>query len=271
MRPPETVSADATLTVAPPYHDPEYAVRLTLPRPGDWAERYNIDGGEGAPDPILRLTRRSDGATIEVLFLPRSGGTPAEFAARLRADLGGSPTATTVSASGDTASFENASGGRRARHRVVHLTGMTLSHAYLRVSAPPAGFASASSVFDAVAASLTVVSTGPLSPKAALAQCLATRGVRLYGTWWCGPCHMQEQLFGDGASRLDHVQCSAPGETDQLPVCSAANIRSYPTWVFPDGSRLEGVQDLNDLADKAGCPRVPAAPASSSLSGPDGP
>jgi hypothetical protein len=270
VRPPPTVPAAATLTVAPPHRDPEYAVRLTLPRPGDWEERYNIDGGAGAPDPILRLTRRSDGATIEVLFLPRSGGTPARFAAQLRTDLGGSPTAAVVSTSGDVATFENAADGRRAKHQVVHLAGMIRSHVYLRVSAPTEGFASASAVFDAVAASLAVVATGPLSPKAALAQCLATKGVRLYGAWWCGPCHLQESMFGDGASRLDETQCSTPGEHDQLPVCDAAGIRAYPTWVFPDGSRLTGVRELNDLADKAGCPRVPADATSAAPTGPDG-
>jgi len=270
IRPPATAPAGATLTVAPPYHDPEYAVRLTLPRPGDWEERFNIDGGENAPDPILRLTRRTDGATIEVLFLPRAGGTPSEFVSRLRTELGGSPSAAAVSAGGDIASFDNAAAGRRNRHQVVHLAGMTRSHAYLRVSAPEAGFASASAVFDAMAASLAVVSTGPLSPRAALAQCLASKGVRLYSTWWCGPCHMQERLFGDGASRLDEVQCSAPESYDQLQVCSAADIRSYPTWTFPDGTRLEGVQELGDLADKAGCPRPPAESTSSSSSGPEG-
>src|SRR5690242_15107533 len=72
----ESPSPGATYNVAPPYHDPEYSLRLTLQRPGDWDERFNIDGGEGVPDPILRLTRRSDGATIEVLFLPRPSGTP---------------------------------------------------------------------------------------------------------------------------------------------------------------------------------------------------
>jgi hypothetical protein len=260
-RPRDVHAAPATVTVAPPYHDPEYALRLAMPDPADWDERYHIDGGENAPDPMLRLTRRSDGAVIEVLFVPRAGGTPAEFAAHLRTDVGNAVTPVTASPDGSAATFESASGGRRTRHRVFHLAGMTRSHAYMRVTASTASFAAAATLFDALATSASVVPTGPLSPRAALAQCLAAKGVRLYGTWWCGPCHMQEQLFGDGASRLDHTQCSAPGETDQLPVCAAAGIRSYPTWVFPDGTRLEGVQSLEDLAAKSHCPAPPREPA----------
>lgn len=253
----------ATLNVVPPYHDPEYGLRLTLPDAGEWDERYNIDGGENAPDPILRLTRRTDGAVIEVLFLPRNGGAPADLANRLRTDAGASATAVTVSADRNVATFESAADGRRTRHRVLHLAGMTRSHAYLRVTAPANVFAAAAQSFDAVTSTLAVVATGPLSPKAALAQCLAAKGVRLYGTWWCGPCHMQERLFGDGADRLDETSCSAPGSYDELPVCTAAGVTSYPTWVFPDGSRLTGVQSLDDLADRAHCPRAPVEDAPS--------
>lgn len=257
VRPRDVRDVRATLTVAPPYHDPEFALRLAMPDLADWDERHNVDGGENAPDPILRLTRRSDGAVLEVLFLPRAGGTPEEFAGRLRTDVGSPATAVTVASDGNSATFESASDGRRTRHRVIHLPGMTRSHVYLRMSARTAAFAAAATLFDALTSTATVVATGPLSPQGALAQCLASKGVRLYGTWWCGPCHMQERLFGDGASRLDETQCSAPGSYDQLPVCTAANIRSYPTWVFPDGTRLEGVQSLQDLAAKAHCPAPP--------------
>jgi hypothetical protein len=35
--------------------------------------------------------------------------------------------------------------------------------------------------------------------------------------------------------------------------CKQAGIQHYPTWQFPDGSRVEGPQPLNVLADKTGC------------------
>src|SRR5512142_3142038 len=78
------------ITVAPPYHDPEYVLRNVVRDPAAWEQRRNVDGGEGRPDAILRLTRASDGAQIDVLFLPKSEGEPVDWAGRIRATSGGS-------------------------------------------------------------------------------------------------------------------------------------------------------------------------------------
>ncbi len=250
---PATLAAAQSVTVAPPYHDSEYLLRIAARDPAAWEQRRNVDGGEGRPDAILRLARASDGAQIDVLFLPKTEGEPVDWAGQIRTTFGGS--APIVAPGGDRATVDASSGDVRTRHVVLHLRGMAKSLAYFRLTAPAASFAAASADLDAVVGSAAIVLTGTPSPEGRLAQCLTGKDVRLYSTWWCGPCQMQQRLFGDGASRIDKTECSNEGEVDQRPVCARARITSYPTWTFPDGSRLEGVQSLDDLADHAGCPR----------------
>lgn len=252
-RRPSAPSGAQLVAIAPPYHDPEYVLRIALRDPDAWEQRRNVDGGEGRPDAILSLTRASDGARIDVLFLPRTEGEPVDWAGQIRTASGGG--APLVTAGGERATVDAAAGDVRTRHVILHLRGMAKSLAYFRLTSPAASFAAASAELDAVVGSAAAVPTGPLPPEGRLAQCLTEKGVRLYSTWWCGPCRMQQQLFGDGASRIDKTECSDPGEVDQRPVCARAHITSYPTWTFPDGSRLEGVQPLDGLADHAGCPK----------------
>ncbi len=252
-RGPSSAEGARSYSVAPPYHDPEYVLRFSIPDPAAWEQRRNVDGGEGRPDAILTLTRAADGARIEVLFLPKTEGEPSDWAAQLRATFGGE--APVVAADGRRASVDGSSGTVRTRHVVLQLRGMAKSLAYFRLTAPVAAFAATTAAFDAAIGSAEIVVTGPLAPEARLAQCLTGKGVRLYSTWWCGPCRMQQQLFGEGASRIDKTECSDQGEVDQRPVCARAHITSYPTWTFPDGSRLEGVTSLDDLAAHAGCPK----------------
>lgn len=258
--PPRTTSRPAvagSVTVAPPYRDPEYVLRFAVPDPSAWEERRNIDGGDGAPDSILRLTHRSSGAVIDVLFLPKTEGGPEDWANEIRRAIGdGAVTSTPVvlERDGDLASFRATAGDRVTRHSVIRLRGMAKSLAYLRMTSSTAALAGASVTYDAALASMSLDATGPLTPQGRLARCLTEKGVRLYSAWWCGPCRMQMQMFGeDGASRVDHLECSNPGEHEQRPICGRANIASYPTWVFPDGTRLEGVQELGTLAERAGC------------------
>jgi len=88
-----------------------------------------------------------------------------------------------------------------------------------------------------------------------LAKCLKDKGVKLYSTWWCGYCKKQEAAFGAAAKYLPKVECSSPGKHDQLAECEAAGIDGYPTWVFPDGSRIDRyVRDLRLLSEQAKCP-----------------
>ncbi|MBI4098462.1 MAG: hypothetical protein HY437_00320 [Candidatus Magasanikbacteria bacterium] len=89
-----------------------------------------------------------------------------------------------------------------------------------------------------------------------LAQCLTDKGVKEYGAYWCPHCQKQKKDFGNSFRKITYIECGLPGgaKAGQTLECDQANIKGYPTWVFPDESRLEGPQTLQTLAEKSGCP-----------------
>jgi hypothetical protein len=98
----------------------------------------------------------------------------------------------------------------------------------------------------------------------AFAKCIAQSGAKFYGAFWCPHCAAQKQEFGSSEQYLPYVECSLPDESGQTQVCIQNNIQSYPTWVFPDGSRLTGTTPLATLAQKTGCALPGASGATSS-------
>lgn len=91
----------------------------------------------------------------------------------------------------------------------------------------------------------------PLDP---FAQCLTQKGVKMYGASWCPHCKKQKDLFGRAFRNVSYIECAMPGNPQaQTLACRDAKIEGYPTWVFADGSRVSGEQELTDLAQKAGC------------------
>lgn len=100
-----------------------------------------------------------------------------------------------------------------------------------------------------------VPSTGNFSHSdlAALATCLQSRGVRFYGAFWCPYCAKQKAMFGDAAGLLPYVECSNPDGRGQTQICIEQGIRKYPTWVFPDGTRVIERLSPQALAEKSGC------------------
>jgi hypothetical protein len=85
------------------------------------------------------------------------------------------------------------------------------------------------------------------------AQCLAKKGATMYGASWCPVCKAQLKAFGSAAQHLQYVECAAEGTDIQTADCSNADIASYPTWEFDDGSRLTGKLTLERLSKKTGC------------------
>ena len=81
------------------------------------------------------------------------------------------------------------------------------------------------------------------------AQCLTSKGVAMYGAYWCPHCANQKKLFGNSYRFIKYVECANDPQT-----CINAGVNGYPTWKFADGSKLEGEQDLQALADKTSCP-----------------
>lgn len=86
-----------------------------------------------------------------------------------------------------------------------------------------------------------------------LANCLAEKGAKFYGAFWCGHCQNQKEMFGEAEKYLPYVECSTEDGKGQLDVCKEKNIVSYPTWEFSDGSREAGELSLEKLSEKTGC------------------
>ena len=102
------------------------------------------------------------------------------------------------------------------------------------------------------------------------ANCLAERGVVEYGAFWCPNCAKQEKMFGVSFSIIKekvYVECdprcdvedinelpkACRGKIGQTENCLQKNVDKYPTWDFPNGKRLVGVQDFGVLARESGC------------------
>lgn len=71
----------------------------------------------------------------------------------------------------------------------------------------------------------------------------------MYGAKWCPHCQNEKKAFGDSFRLVPYVECP-----DDPKKCLAAGINGYPTWVFPDGKKLEGEQGLEKLSQASGCP-----------------
>lgn len=88
----------------------------------------------------------------------------------------------------------------------------------------------------------------------AFAQCLSTKGAKMYGAFWCPHCAEQKELFGSSFQYVDYVECGIKGSRATAQVCTDADIKHYPTWVFADGSRVEGEHPFDFLSRQTGCP-----------------
>lgn len=82
-----------------------------------------------------------------------------------------------------------------------------------------------------------------------LAQHLKHVGAKFFGAYWCPACKVQMGLFGKRAGKkLIYIECGKPKKfPDQTKQCYSQNIKTIPTWIMPDGKRLEGVQSLQQL------------------------
>jgi hypothetical protein len=92
-----------------------------------------------------------------------------------------------------------------------------------------------------------------LTGSATFAQCLKDKGVKMYGASWCSHCQNQKSMFEPAAqSSIPYVECS-PADQSPVKECTDANIPGYPTWIFPNGERIEGEATIQELSQKSGC------------------
>lgn len=112
------------------------------------------------------------------------------------------------------------------------------------------------SIFALVIVAVAVLALVMYNPKNAapvagmenLSLCLKEKNVTMYGAYWCPHCQDVKKSFGDFFKNVPYVEC-----TEEVQKCTDAKIQGYPTWVFPDGKKLEG-GDLNKLSEASGCP-----------------
>ena len=78
-------------------------------------------------------------------------------------------------------------------------------------------------------------------------------GAKFYGAFWCSHCQNQKAMFGSSKKYLPYIECSTLDSQGQLPVCTEKKISGYPTWIFADGSILNGEVSLENLASKTSC------------------
>lgn len=86
------------------------------------------------------------------------------------------------------------------------------------------------------------------------AKCLASKGVKMYGAFWCSHCQNQKAAFGSSFQYIDYTECTVDGSAKSFSqTCQEAGIKGYPTWKFPNGIIKEGEVPFSDLANLSGC------------------
>jgi len=104
-------------------------------------------------------------------------------------------------------------------------------------------------MFFAVAVGIIALDGGSAGDKYNLfAQCLSTKGFKMYGADWCSHCQNEKRAFGDSFKYVEYIECP-----DNIEECRAEGINGYPTWELPDGRKLEGEQGLEKLSQESGC------------------
>ena len=88
---------------------------------------------------------------------------------------------------------------------------------------------------------------------AQFAKDLDTLGVTFYGAHWCPACTQQKELFADGKNYLPFEEVTNPDRSFNS-TATALSISQIPTWDFPSGARLVGVQTLEAISQAAGIP-----------------
>jgi hypothetical protein len=87
------------------------------------------------------------------------------------------------------------------------------------------------------------------------AKCLGRRQAKMYGAFWCTHCAEQKEKFGPAFAFAPYTECAILGmpPNQQTEACKQMQIKKYPTWIFGDGERVEGVLPLEDLSKRTGC------------------
>jgi len=86
----------------------------------------------------------------------------------------------------------------------------------------------------------------------AMAKCMASKQVKMYGAYWCPHCADQKEILGE-SYRFVYVECGVPGSHAESEQCSAQGVKVFPTWRFQNSALTPGVFSAEELGDKTGC------------------
>ena len=67
---------------------------------------------------------------------------------------------------------------------------------------------------------------------------MATNSIIIYGTTWCGDCHLARRVLDEHGADYTWIDISEHPEAADLVVQMNGGYRSVPTIIFPDGSVL---------------------------------
>ncbi len=85
------------------------------------------------------------------------------------------------------------------------------------------------------------------------AKCLTQKKAVMYGAFTCSHCADQKELFGESFQYVTYVECMVPETHKETDQCKQIGIKHTPTWIFSDGTRLEGTIQLDKLSQQTGC------------------
>ena len=64
----------------------------------------------------------------------------------------------------------------------------------------------------------------------------AARGIRVYGTSWCGQCVLAKQVFARNGIDFEWIDIQGDPQAEAFVMRHNRGMRSVPTIVFPDGT-----------------------------------
>ena len=73
----------------------------------------------------------------------------------------------------------------------------------------------------------------------------------MYGTYTCGYCKLQKDLFGDAFQYVTYVECHSQGPNGQPELCRSRGIEAVPAWEIK-GRLYPGYKPLEALAELSG-------------------
>jgi len=125
---------------------------------------------------------------------------------------------------------------------MMWLSSLSMNPGNIATSTPVSGVTATTS--NSVTTPAPAIPDGKIT---AFAKYLQANGITMYGAVWCTHCQDQKEAFGEAFQYVPYVECP-----DNVKVCLAKGVTGYPTWMKPDGTKLEGFNDLSALAVWAG-------------------